>query len=309
MRKWEYSSVKIIEELGGEEIGKLKKVTINDVTTIDLPRDNCLMFASYKKWDDSKADLLKEIKNSFIIIDEPLKKIFKKFSNFNSVIVVKNSRMYFAKALYKILDEQNRVSSYHYVEYFVTVGENVEIGNGCIFEPFVFIDHNVKVGNNVYIKTGTKIRQNVEIADNVFIGENSVIGAQGFGIEKDSDGKAVRIPHVGGVVIGSGTQIGALTSIVAGTILPTTIGDNCFIDDLSHIAHNCVIGDGTFITGCTEIGGSAKIGSNGYVAPNTTIRNGINLGDNCFIGQASSVQRSFGDNLSIVGSPAKEFKR
>ena len=78
MRKWEYSSVKIIEELGGEEIGKLKKVTINDVTTIDLPRDNCLMFASYKKWDDSKADLLKEIKNSFIIIDEPLKKIFKK---------------------------------------------------------------------------------------------------------------------------------------------------------------------------------------------------------------------------------------
>lgn len=28
MRKWEYSSVKIIEELGGEEIGKLKKVTI-----------------------------------------------------------------------------------------------------------------------------------------------------------------------------------------------------------------------------------------------------------------------------------------
>ena len=187
--------------------------------------------------------------------------------------------MYFAKALYKILDEQNRVSSYHYVENFVTVGENVEIGNGCIFEPFVFI------------------------------GENSVIGAQGFGIEKDSDGKAVRIPHVGGVVIGSGTQIGALTSIVAGTILPTTIGDNCFIDDLSHIAHNCVIGDGTFITGCTEIGGSAKIGSNGYVAPNTTIRNGINLGDNCFIGQASSVQRSFGDNLSIVGSPAKEFKR
>ena len=51
MRKWEYSSVKIIEELGGEEIGKLKKVTINDVTTIDLPRDNCLMFASYKKWE------------------------------------------------------------------------------------------------------------------------------------------------------------------------------------------------------------------------------------------------------------------
>ena len=40
MRKWEYSSVKIIEELGGEEIGKLKKVTINDVTTIGYNERN-----------------------------------------------------------------------------------------------------------------------------------------------------------------------------------------------------------------------------------------------------------------------------
>jgi len=62
-------------------------------------------------------------------------------------------------------------------------------------------------------------------------------------------------------------------------------------------------------TGCIEMGGSSKIGKNSYIAPNSTIRNGIELGDNCFIGQASSVQKSFGDNTNLVGSPARPFER
>ena len=159
------------------------------------------------------------------------------------------------------------------------------------------------------IKAGAKIRKYVIIKDNAIIGENTVIGGQGFGVEKDIDGKNIRIPHIGGVIIGENVEVGALTSIAAGTISPTIISDNCFIDDLVHIGHNCNIGEGTMITACAQLGGSTIIGSNGFIAPNSTIRNGVKIGNNGFVGQASSVQKSYDDGVSLVGNPAKLFER
>ena len=119
----------------------------------------------------------------------------------------------------------------------------------------------------------------------------------------------MRIPHSGGLINGDNVEIGALTSIVSGTIAPTIIEESCFIDDLNHIAHNCSLHRGTMTTGCVEISGSASIGEYGYIAPNSTIRDGVHVGKNCFVGQATSVQKSFGDDVSLVGSPAKEFTR
>ncbi|MFQ8845937.1 MAG: hypothetical protein ACLR84_00580, partial [Clostridia bacterium] len=104
------------------------------------------------------------------------------------------------------------------------------------------------------------------------IGENSVIGAQGFGVEKDTDGRNIRIPHIGGVIIKENVEIGALSSIVAGTIHPTVIEKNVFIDDLNHIAHNCQIGEGSMLTAAAQIGGSAAIGADSYISPNATVQ-------------------------------------
>lgn len=94
-------------------------------------------------------------------------------------------------------------------------------------------------------------------------------------VETDEKGCHIRIPHIGGVVIGDNVEIGALTSIAAGTIHPTKIEEACMIDDLNHIAHNCVIGQGSLTTACTEISGSATIGKHCYIAPNVTIRNSV----------------------------------
>lgn len=238
-----------------------------------------------------------------------MEEVFRTCFDDNCVLVAHNARLYFAKALKLILEEYNDERSYSEFEKNVIIGENVQIGEKCIFSPFVFIDHNVVIGNNVRIMSGAKIKQNVIIGDNVIIGENSVIGAQGFGIERDEDGRNIRIPHIGGVLIGENVEIGALSSIVAGTIFPTIIGKNCFIDDLNHIAHNCFIGEGTLTTAAVQIGGSAKIGANSYIAPNATIRNGIEIGENSFVGQASSVQKSYGNNVALVGNPARLFKK
>ena len=170
-----------------------------------------------------------------------------------------NARLYFANALKNIINSKDNKRKYKNHEKGYVIGENVHIGENCLIEPFVFIDHDVIIGDNVTIKSGVKIRKNVVIEDNVTIGENSVIGTQGFGIEKDEANMNIRIPHIGGVLIKENVEVGALTSIVSGTISPTIVEKNVFIDDLNHIAHNCYIGEGTLSTAAVQVSGSAKL--------------------------------------------------
>lgn len=307
MLEFNYSSKVLIEQLGGDVIIN-KNIFINNVATVNNPENNSIMFFTIKKWKNEYEHRISDLRKCFIIIEPQLSDIFKKLSINNCVVVTENARLYFAKALKKIINDSSKKRKYKSYGINCIIGENVSIGKDSLIEPFVFIDHNVIIGNNVTIKSGAKIRQNVIIHDNVIIGENSVIGAQGFGIERDEDIGNIRIPHIGGVIIKENVEVGALTSIVSGTIKPTIIGKNVFIDDLNHIAHNCNIGEGTLTTAAVQIGGSATIGMNSYIAPNATIRNGISIGDNCFIGQASSVQKAYGNDFSLVGNPAREFR-
>lgn len=307
MRNWDYASERIVKCIGGENLGVQTQTIVKDAASIVEPQNNCIMFASAEKWKKSYLEKLYAIENAVMIIETAIREDFVRLAQKNHVIVATNARLYFAKALSMIVKDKRKVRKYKTMEGNIIVGENVILGKDNILEPFTFLDHDVRLGDYVTIKTGAKIRENTWIGDNVIVGENTVIGVQGFGIEKDEDGTNVRIPHIGGVRIGSGTEIGALTSIAAGTINPTVVENNCFIDDLNHIAHNCVIGEGSLTTGCVEISGSAVLGRDSYISPNAVIRNGISLGDGCFVGQGSSVQKSFGDYCSLVGNPAREF--
>lgn len=305
---WRYDSFKITNALGGTVVGEKDNVKIDSAASAGKPENNSIIFATKKKWKTDYIETLKGIKNSFIIIENGIEKELLETKENNHIVVVSNARLYFAKALTMILRDVNAIRTYCCKDNII-IGENVKIGDSCSIEPFVFIDHDVVIGNDVTIKSGAKIRQNAKIGNNVVIGENSVIGTQGFGIETDEDGSPIRIPHIGGVIIGDNVEIGALSSIVSGTINPTIIEKNCMIDDLNHIAHNCFLGERTFTTAHVELSGSVKIGRNGYISPNATVRNGISVGENCFIGQGSSVQKSFGDNVSLFGNPARIFDK
>lgn len=227
----------------------------------------------------------------------------------NEIISVDNPRLMFAMIVEFIVKENFKERNYYSLKNNVIVGQNVELGENVVLEPFTFLDHGVRIGDNSIIKAGTRIRENVIIGDNCIIGENAVIGGEGFGLEKDIlSGRTYRIPHIGGVYIGDFVQIGVGCSVVSGTIEPTTIMDNVFIDDLCHIAHNCQIGKNSIITACSQLSGSVRLKENCYVAPNATIRNKTTIGKNCFIGQAASITRNMEDDLIFAGNPGEPLE-
>ena len=180
---------------------------------------------------------------------------------------------------------------------------NVEIGEGAVVEPFCTVASDVVIGRGSVIRSGARIYPRVSIGEASVIGANAVIGSDGFGFVRDEAGNKTRIPHLGGVVIGSHVEIGALSVVQYGTISPTIIEDYVKIDDNVEVAHNARIGRGASVTGGVVVGGSAVIGGDAWIGINAGIRDGRRVGSRALVGMGSSIQDDLPDNAVSRASP------
>lgn len=181
--------------------------------------------------------------------------------------------------------------------------------------PTARIGRNVVIGRGVKIGAGTVIYHNAVIGNEVVIGQRcvikscAVVGEEGFGFERDAQGKAVRLPHIGTVVIGDDVEVGSLTTICRGTFADTVLRNGCKIDDHVHIAHNVDVGEDAFVIACAEVSGGVKIGPRAWIAPNASILNQLTIGADAVIGLGGVVVKSVPDGVIVVGNPAKPLTR
>lgn len=181
--------------------------------------------------------------------------------------------------------------------------------------PSAKIGRNVVLGDGVSIGQGSVIAHNVVIGPEVVIGDfctiksGAVIGEEGFGFERDSVGRAVRLPHVGSVKIGNNVEVGSLTTVCRGTLGLTTLADGCKIDDHVHIAHNVYIGEDAFVIACAEVSGGVRIGARAWIAPNAALMNQIDIGPDAVVGIGATVLKNVEANSVVVGNPAKPMNK
>ncbi|OZA06776.1 MAG: UDP-3-O-(3-hydroxymyristoyl)glucosamine N-acyltransferase [Methylophilaceae bacterium 17-44-8] len=167
----------------------------------------------------------------------------------------------------------------------VRVAAGVIIGAGCVIEQDVIIAESTQLEPNVTVKHGTQIGKSCHL----FSG--CVIGNDGFGYAEDN-GRWVKIPQVGRVVIGDYVDIGANTTIDRGAIDDTVIEEGVKLDNLIQIAHNCHIGAHTVIAGCVGIAGSAKIGKHCKIGGAAMILGHLSIADHVTISPGSMIMRS-----------------
>ena len=199
---------------------------------------------------------------------------------------------YFEKFIYQseIISTNARIDESSKIMSNVFISDDVTIGKDCLIMP------NVVIGPKTYI------------GDNVIIKSNTVISQPGFGVYESSNGKREHLPHVGGVVIENNVELGALNTVVAGTIHPTVIKDYVKTDDHVHIAHNDYIGSRSQLAAHTLLSGSVTTGENVWFGPNCSVIDHVSIGNNVVIGIAANVIDSIEDNVTVVGNPARNLK-
>lgn len=160
----------------------------------------------------------------------------------------------------------------------VHIGDDVVIGNDSIIHPGVVIEDRVKIGENTIIHANVVIREDCIIGNNVQIHAGTVIGADGFGYVT-VDGKHIKVPQVGKVIIEDDVEIGANVTIDRATTAATMIKRGAKIDNLVQVGHNCQVGEDNILIAQVGIAGSTKLGNRVIMAGKSSVVGHVNLGD------------------------------
>ncbi|MGE3171927.1 MAG: UDP-3-O-(3-hydroxymyristoyl)glucosamine N-acyltransferase [Planctomycetota bacterium] len=169
----------------------------------------------------------------------------------------------------------------------VTIGDGSRIGRDCVLYPRVTCYHGVVLGDRVLVHSG------------------AVLGSDGFGYARDGH-SFVKVPQLGGVRIADDVEIGANCTVDRGAIGDTVIGARTKIDNLCHVAHNCVIGEDCAFAAATFVAGSTVIGDRVIMAGHIAIAGHLSISRDVRVGGNSCILRDVPEPGDYMGHPLVE---
>lgn len=247
-------------------------------------------------------ELLQRTRASLVLVDTALASKITVGETVCAVIVSDNARLDFIRMLHRFFAPPPRrgIHPSAIVDSTASIAENVYIG------PLCSVGSRVSIGQETIIHAGVHIYDNVQIGAGVIIHAGCVIGADGFGYERNASGELEKFIHLGRVVIEDGVEIGANTCIDRATLGTTRVCSGARIDNLVHLSHNSTVGRRTAVIAHAMIGGSTWIGDEAWIAPSACLRDRVRVGSRSVVGLNSLVTRNVPDGVTVMGVPARE---
>lgn len=223
-----------------------------------------------------------------------------------AAIIVDNPRAAYARLVSYLYPEVKPAAGIHptaVIDPSATVADSASIAAQVVIEAGAVIAEDVRidagcfVGRDSRIGRGTHLYPNVTIYHQCKLGEycimhaSSVVGSDGFGFEYDQ-GEWIKIPQIGGVVIGNAVEIGACSVVDRGALQDTVIEDGVKLDNHVQIAHNVHVGAHTVMSRGVGIAGSTRIGKHCLFAGMTGVKDHIEIVDNVTVTAMSMVSKS-----------------
>jgi UDP-3-O-[3-hydroxymyristoyl] glucosamine N-acyltransferase len=193
----------------------------------------------------------------------------------------------------------------------VTIGagavirEETVIGDRSVLYANVYLGQRSVVGAENVIYPGVVIREDTIIGDRVVIHGGSVIGADGYGFVQH-EGRHIKVPQVGGILIGDDVEIGALTTIDRATLDRTIIGCGTKVGDQCHIAHNCKIGENVLLLPMVAVSGSVTVGDGAVLAGRSGTADNLRIGAGAVLGGTAVAFKDVPEGATMWGNPARE---
>ena len=291
---------------------KFKNIKLNDIKDLDHASKKDITFLNSAKY----IDIANKTKSNTIITNGKCKNLINKKCTLIIVdnvflAVAKVTELFYPESLDDTYDDKVEIvdkKKFKNIKFGknVLIGKNVKFGKNCFIGHNSIIESNVKIGNNCIVGSNVIIKKTI-IEDNVNILDGSIIGKKGFGFFPDKNVN-IRYPHVGMVIIKKNVEIGCNNTIDRGSMSNTVIGENTFLDNQVHIAHNVKIGKNCIIAGQVGFAGSSILGDKVVIGGQAGISGHIKIGNNVQIGGGSGVIKNIYDNSKVMGYPAKDIK-
>lgn len=182
-----------------------------------------------------------------------------------------------------------------------------DIDPTAVIHPSVHLGSGVRIGANVSIGPNSVVT-NAVIGKGCVIGACTVIGGTGFGVAVGPTGDVFPVPHIGRVVIGDRVRIGSNTCIDRGQLGDTVISDDCQIDNLVQIAHNCHLEKRVFLAGRVGLSGSCHIGEGVMMGGSAGLADHITVGAGARLAAFAGVMHDVPAGQTWSGIPAMPIR-
>jgi UDP-3-O-[3-hydroxymyristoyl] glucosamine N-acyltransferase len=191
---------------------------------------------------------------------------------------------------------------------YVVIGENVIIGRNAVVHPHVVIYEGARIGDDFLAHSHAAVREFCRIGDRVTLQNGVIIGGDGFGFAKRSDGTHFKIVQSGVTVIEDDVEIQTLTSIDRAAMGETRVKRGAKIDSLVQIGHGCVVGEDNIICAQTGLAGSSILEKNVLLAGQVGISGHLTIHENAVIYAQSGIGGDVDAGAVMSGSPAFEAR-
>ncbi|HEX3594096.1 MAG TPA: UDP-3-O-(3-hydroxymyristoyl)glucosamine N-acyltransferase [Polyangiaceae bacterium] len=184
------------------------------------------------------------------------------------------------------------------------VEEGAVIDPSATIGPGAAVLSGARVGAHSVVGDGAILYGGVRVGARVTIGPLAVIGRPGFGWATGPRGDVVRIPQRGGVVIEDDVEVGALSTVDAGTLGPTILRRGVKLDAHVHVGHNVSVGEHTYVAAQSGFAGSARIAARVLVGGQVGVTDHAVVGQGARIAAKSGVIGDVAPGAVVAGFPA-----
>lgn len=205
-----------------------------------------------------------------------------------------------------IISASARVSNQAQISSHVVIEDDAVIEDGVFLGPGVYVGPRCKIGQNSRLMTRVVIVQDVVMGMRCIIHPGAVIGCDGFGNARSSEGW-VKVPQLGGVEIGNDVEVGANSTIDRGALQNTVIEAGVRLDNLVHIAHNVHVGEHSALAAQNGVAGSTVIGKRCMFAGQVGVDGHLTICDDVIVGGKSTITKDITQPGFYVGTFSAEI--
>lgn len=207
-----------------------------------------------------------------------------------------------------VVHESARIGARAHIGPYVVIGEDVEIGADAVLLAHVVIYRGARIGNNFFAHAHAVVREGCRIGNDVLLQNGVVIGSDGFGFARTTEGHWHKIPQPAPVVIGDDVEVQANSCIDRASVGETQIGRGVKVDNLVQVGHGSHVGEDALLCAQVGLAGSTEIGNRVILTGQVGVVGHVKIGDNAIVTPQSGVANDIPAKALVSGAPAVDHR-
>lgn len=177
------------------------------------------------------------------------------------------------------------------------VHPSAKVADSVVIDPFVTIDQNVEIGEGTRIMSNATILSGARIGRNCTIFPGAVVGAVPQDLKfRGEDTLAI---------VGDNTVLRECVTVNRGTAAKgkTVIGNNCLIMAYCHVAHDTTVGNNVIMSNATQLAGEVVVDDCAVIGGGSLVHQFCHLGKGIMLQGGALVNKDIPPYVKAAREP------